>query len=78
MRGEEDELHAADEIGAGHHHERRIAERDLDRRRRPRYRRCHRTSGGGSGMLSTLPAYQAAGSIATDSITKPAMPVRQP
>ena len=29
MRGEEHELHAADEIGAGHHHEGRVAERDL-------------------------------------------------
>src|SRR6266436_6240390 len=32
----------------------------------------------GSGILSTLPAYQAAGSIATDRITKPTRPVRQP
>ena len=29
MRGQEHELHAADEIGAGHHHEGRVAERDL-------------------------------------------------
>src|SRR5258705_861719 len=33
---------------------------------------------GGNGTLSTRPAYQAAGSIATARITKPTMPVRQP
>src|SRR5215813_2723727 len=33
---------------------------------------------GGSGILSALPAYQAAGSIASASTTKPATPKRQP
>src|SRR5215470_10202936 len=33
---------------------------------------------GGSGILSTFPAYQAAGSINSDRITKPATPTRQP
>ena len=33
MGGDEDELHAADEVGAGHHHERRIGERDPGRDR---------------------------------------------
>jgi hypothetical protein len=32
LRGDEDELHAADEIGAGHHHEGRVAERHRYRR----------------------------------------------
>src|SRR3954447_14646973 len=36
------------------------------------------TPRGGNGTLSTRPAYQAAGSIATAKITKPTMPVRQP
>src|SRR5665213_163898 len=34
--------------------------------------------GFGSGMVSTLPANQAAGIIASDSTTKPANPTRQP
>ena len=33
---------------------------------------------GGSGILSALPAYQAAGSMNSDRITKPATPTRQP
>src|SRR6266567_1262293 len=35
-------------------------------------------SRGGSGTLSTLPANQAAGSMASDSTTKPTSPVLQP
>src|ERR1700743_487787 len=34
--------------------------------------------GFGSGTASTLPANQAAGSIASDSTTKPVIPARQP
>ena len=33
---------------------------------------------GGSGILSALPAYQAAGSMNSDRMTKPATPTRQP
>src|SRR6476646_7429675 len=33
---------------------------------------------GGSGILSARPAYQAAGSMNSDRITKPATPTRQP
>ena len=33
---------------------------------------------GGSGILSTLPANQAAGSSASDSTTKPTRPILQP
>ena len=67
MRGEEDKLHAADEIGAGHHHEGGVAERDLDRDA-AEVLPMSSADDFGSGILSTPPANQAAGISATDRI----------
>ena len=44
MRGEKHELHAADEIGAGHHHEGGVAECDFHGRTCARSPRSHRTA----------------------------------
>ena len=82
MGGEEQELHAADEVGAGHHQERRVAEAARAARALgdspPRL-----APGAGSATPSTRPAIQAAGSMPSASTSEaqharaPAMVVGQ-
>ena len=75
MRGDEEELHAADEIGAAM----------TTNEPRPNARDRHRdldigdlVAGGRGSGTCRRPANHAAGSSASDRMTKPARPVRQP
>ena len=77
MGGDEQELHAADEVGRGHDQEGRISEGAPQRG----LRRLRCAFGGArpaSGRRSTRPAIQAAGSMPSASTRKPSTPARQP
>ena len=76
VRGQEDQLHAADEVRHRHHHERRVPQRHAEGGARAL---SPWPGDGGSGTLSTRPANQAAGSmISAERRRSRSTPARQP